>query len=304
MHSQNSGKRKRSKVEEEWLASLPESERAAIPPAELRPERASSLDEAVGDGGMVRHEVTAQREPVPAAPRVNKGDAPPDYDPVLGLVVEWDAEPRAELDDDDEKRRLVGMATDLVQRLGPVSAYPAGVLPLARVDIPEDVSGVHIDDRLRDAIPALEALHRALFPGWRAIVRNWLESHARAKIEAKYRVAWKDVDLVPGVGDGTQKTLTGQMPRTRPPNGADILATIRRNPPELMGNIPEGLSPEMLDYLAGVVTRTGKGAGGYTPAKAIEKLEEWTAKPEKFRDDASIDARKKHTRRRRRRLQE
>jgi hypothetical protein len=116
------------------------------------------------------------------------------------------------------------------------------------------------------ALPALEALHRALCPGWRGILRDWFESHALARKEAKQRTIPSRLRIADG------SIAPFGMPPRAPSTGADLLATLRANPADLMGEIPSGLTSEILDALARGVSRK-TGGEGWTPETAVELAE-------------------------------
>lgn len=223
----------------------------------------------------------------PPATRPNKADAPSDFDPELGLIT-YEPDPAPDTDEvwRSEWRR---MATDIIQQLGSSSDFGPW-LPVTRP--PELDPLPHIAPALRDALPELEALHRKLCPGWRRIVRGWLDTCAEIRVEERYRRAWER--------DASSGIRANLLPPRSARKGAELLELLRSHPRELVGEIPDGLTPEILEYLGGVVTRTGRGAGGLTPDAAMERIEEWITSPDHFRSMLE-DARRKDRRRRRRR---
>jgi hypothetical protein len=248
---------------------------------EHAPLRADSLD-----GKALHDKVDAESSEAVTKPpaRVSKKDAP-DFDEAVGLINDWDgagAPPATKA----QTEEWVRMATDLVRVLGPLSGY-RGLLPLAR--LPERGVDFEVSATTIAALPALQALHRALLPGWRAIVRSWFERCAVYRIEARQRQL-----------PARKAEAAGWLPPRSVPNGTALLETLRRNPPELMHGLPEGLTAAMLDHLAQHVTRGGGGRnGGYTPDTATAMAEKWATSPDAFEAELHRIAHRKHGRRER-----
>ena len=157
----------------------------------------------------------------------------------------------------------------------------------------------------------VEALHRVLFPGWRGAILDWLRTKAEAKVEDRYRGSWeKDAEAARGAFQNgpTDTRQFNVMPRRNVLNATALLATLKRlcaSPPDpgWRYGLPEGLTAEMLEWLAMMVQRkAGKGAG-YTPEVAAQKAAEWAEDPRGYRVAAAAEGerkmRAKETRRKR-----
>lgn len=287
-----------------------------LPPPEPRPQRAVELQYNAGFSAGEADDVP------PPPPRTNATDATKikGYDAELGLVAD-DLQPAPERPEvpAGAAERWVRIATDVIRMLGPTSAYGPH-LPVSRLDEPDKLP--KIPPSILAALPELEALHRRLRPGWREIVLGWFQERRRQRLEERYRAEYdKKIDRVLRqagiVGERQEVThderwelvrlharrLRGRMPivNTMPPrhvpSAADLLATLRRNPAELMGDIPEGLTAEILEALGSEIG--GGRSGGYKPEKALELAEKWAADPKLAAREIARKRRAKETRRRR-----
>jgi hypothetical protein len=107
----------------------------------------------------------------PPPPRVNRGDAPKDYDPELGLILE-DRVPSPEPSAEDAAR-FAELATQVIGYLGHASRW-RGAMPLAAPDPwPPDAK---IEPLVWRARRELEALHRALSRPKVSPRRSWTTS--------------------------------------------------------------------------------------------------------------------------------
>jgi hypothetical protein len=197
------------------------------------------------------------------AQRVNRGEAPGDFDEGLGLIREWEGAINESIASQADVERLVRLATDVIRRLGPVSQY-CGHLPDATT-LPDLKRLPTVPARsLRRALPALERLHRALFPGWRAFVLQWLEQVALEKIETRHRP----------LRSGPWVNLA---PAREVPTAAGVLETLRANPRE---PVPVGLTEAALRFASELVVRSAGGIPGHTPEKTLELIEGWVQQPD------------------------
>lgn len=234
----------------------------------------------------------ADTPPPPA--RVNRADAPADFDAELGLILEASPDPDP-VPDDAARARWVYLTTALVPLLGSTSAYRA-LMPIATP--PDDhflAAARTVSPRLVAALPELEALHRKLLPGWREIVENWLAAHALRRVEDRQR-ALREPEARAG------KRVNMMAPR-QVETGAALLNILRTNPAELMRGVPELLTAQMLDHLAqGVQRSKGGRRGGWTPKTAMAMLDRWLAEPKAFGESLKRreSAKKKRARRARR----
>jgi hypothetical protein len=132
-------------------------------------------------------------------------------------------------------------------------------------------------DATADAVES--ALAEALRKATEA--RHWsIVGQLARELEARRQARAERPQRELRAGDGPRVNL---MPARPASDGAALLAQLKRNPPELMGEIPEGLTSKILDYLAARVNRTPGGRrGGWTPAKAVELAELWAAEPDVF----------------------
>lgn len=225
-----------------------------IPPREPRAEPRSVLNDEIVEGVSVS----------PPPPRANKTDAPAEYDPETGRMLDDLARPAIEIAEDAEDR-WIRMATDLAALFVQTSEYHEHVeMPVAR--LPEPARRPTIQPRVLEALPELEALHRRLIPGWRDIARGWLEGRARARVEQKYRPAW---DREANAGK-RYNLLDERM----------VLSAMSVHEVLLGKGAPAALSATVVECLGELVTLKGKGSGGMTVDTAMEKLDEWARDPE------------------------
>lgn len=297
---QTTDKQRESKQAEEWLAEhaadLPADELQPIRARELRDgdnsanhERAERLIIERIDGGD-EAEAEADEDGAAAAPaRVSKKDAP-QFDEEIGRIPEWELpdtskpDERSNLEIERELQRWGELAERVSARLKELAATVPDAIAPVREGNREAAAQWHV--HVAPGLAALEELNRVLWPhGWRSILRDWFEQRALARVEARQREL------------PSRRAQPFALPPRDLPNASLMLEILQRNPPNLMGEIPAGLTPEILESLAPHVVRGAGGRnGGWTPETAVLLAEKCASDPAELRRVIESRTRRKQAR--------